>query len=95
MLKDEGIHMSVKQIGLRVPRELAERYQTIPRRSRNKFGVAALKKALDERDAELSKIAAEVTAEETNTSELRAQAQLWEATDSDGLEEHAENATAG
>ena len=83
------------QILIRLPDEIAARLKAaIPPRQRNNFVVELLKTALAAHEAQLGKIADEVTREELATPELIAEDRDWNAALADGLDDKHEPAQA-
>ena len=57
----------------------------VPARKRNKLVAGRVASAITGHEHKLGKIAAAVTAEETNNAKLRQETREWEATVSDGI----------
>jgi len=57
----------------------------VPARKRNKLVAGRVASAIADHEHKLEKIAAAITAEETNNAKLRQETREWEATVSDGI----------
>jgi len=85
--------MSVQQILIRLPEDVAARFKAaVPARQRNKFVADLVAKAVARHEDELIKIAVAVSEEERRNPELAQEMRDWEATIGDGIEEPAANA---
>lgn len=75
------------QILVRLPEKIASRFKAVvPPRQRNKFISDLVQAALVVREAELGKIAAAVTRDELENTELVAEDSDWNTTLADGLD---------
>ena len=84
---EHGGAAMTNQILVRLPEEIATRFKAVvPPRQRNRFIADLVKTALAVREAELGKIAAEVTRDELENAELVAEDSDWNTTLADGLD---------
>jgi hypothetical protein len=82
------MEMTTQQILIRLPEDVAARLKAVvPPRKRNQFVADLVTAAVIRHEEKLSKVAAEVTAEEMNNPILQLEMQEWDSTAEDGIED--------